>query len=129
MFFAVKVAGVPRDVTESDVRSFFSDCTIDEVVFDGERATVIYVKLVSQEDFNKACAHDGHPMRWQKVEVTCALQSEYEAVQDKNVQVCVCVCVCVCVKTISSYWHTLLLPHSPFSLSLSLSLSLCLSLF
>lgn len=88
----MKITGSPRDATEGDVRGFLSDCTIEEILFDGDRTAgaVIYVKLASQEDFNKACAHDGHPMRWQKVEVSCALQSEFDAIADKDLQVCVC---------------------------------------
>ena len=72
------------------MRAFLSDCSVEEVLFNGDRSTtgpIVYVKLVSQDDFNKACAHDGHPMRWQKVEVSCILQSEYDAVANKDLQV------------------------------------------
>ena len=60
-------------------------------MFGGDRSTtgpVAYVKLASQDDFNKACAHDGHTMRWQKVEVSCAAQSDYDAIANKDLQVC-----------------------------------------
>ena len=75
-FYAVKVTGVQRDSTDNDVRQFFDECTLQEVVFGGNG--VIFVRMDNPIDFEKACKKDGHQLRWQKVGVFSVLKEEFD---------------------------------------------------
>lgn len=85
-FFGLKLTGVPRDATENDVRQFFNECNPTDIVM--AEGGNVFVQLVDQEAFQKACLKDGHQLRWTKVGVLALTsRQEYLSMVSKGPQV------------------------------------------
>ena len=66
---------MPRDATENDVRQFFNECAPTEVVLcEGGN---VFVQFYNDQEFGKACAKDGHQLRWTKVGVLALNKADY----------------------------------------------------
>lgn len=84
----MKLTGAPQDATEDDVRHFFNECQLQEIVFDADEEGcvngVVMVKLGTQDNFSKALQKDQHQMRWKQIHVYSALKGDFEQVKSKD---------------------------------------------